>query len=139
MQLKGQTIVFENVLIFTAGVAIFIICFTVFNIYQQNFVTTGIDTQLAEIRDTVATHILFISEKDSIDSTITLKIPKVVADEPYEIILSPSGLNVTAGGVGISKFTPLYNLTGVVFRWSTVPSVQGKISIYKTAQQIIIR
>jgi len=137
MYKKGQSVVFENVLIFTAGVAIFILFYTVFTIYQTHFTSVGIDSQLAEIRDYISTHIILMAGKENINSSVTLKIPRTVTTELYEIELYQTGLNVTSSTTHIRKHSNLYNLS-VVLVPKRIPSSSGKITIYKKGNRINI-
>lgn len=134
---KGQSVIFENVLIFTAGIAIFVLFYTVFSIYQVHFTNVGIDSQLSEINDYVSSHILLMAGKDGINSSVTLKIPRTVATELYELELYPTGLNVTSITSNIRKHSSLYNLP-VVLVPKRIPSSSGKITIYKRGNRINI-
>ena len=137
MARKGQSVVFESVLIFTAGVAIFLISYSVFSMYQVQFTNIGLDSQLSEIRDSISTHILLLSEKEGINSSITLKVPRTVGTELYGIILYPGGLNVTSATSGITKHSNLYNLSLSLVP-KQIPSSAGKITIYKKGNRINI-
>lgn len=134
---KGQVIVFENVLIFTISVAIFIVCFAVFTIYQGYFTQVGISDQVSQVRDYITSHIIILAEKEGMNSSMTVKIPRTVGSEPYEITLSQSGLAVTSLVSGISRTSQVYGLP-YVFASRRIPSSRGKITIYKKANQIII-
>jgi hypothetical protein len=134
---KGQVLVFENVLIFTISVAIFIVAFSVFNIYQAYFTQVGVSDQVAQVRDYIVSHVMVVSAKDAVNSSVTVKIPRTVGSEPYEIILSNSGLMVTSLVTGVSKTSDMYGLP-YNFASRRIPSSRGKITIYKKANQIII-
>lgn len=138
---KGQAIIFENVLIFTIGVAIFVVCYAIFNIYQYTYFNpVGTGDQLEGTRDLIASHILLLAEKPA-NSTFVLDIPESVGPESYTIRLSPDGLNLTSA-LGISKASPLFGLAGA-FDLSTRPpagilSSEGRITLKKAGDQIYI-
>ena len=136
---KGQAIIFENVLIFTVGVAIFIVCYAVFSIYQYTyFDPIGTGDQLESVKDYLSSQIILIAEKDA-DSSVILDIPTSVGPENYQIVLSTeSGLNLTALDSGISKSTPLFGLGESFVMTGAVPSTEGRITLKKTGNQIYI-
>lgn len=135
MAKKGQILVFENVLIFTIGVTIFIMSFAVFSIYQTQFTYQGTSDQMGQIRDYITSSILMVAEKPA-DSSVTLQIPKTISGEPYEIILSPEGLNVTSR-FG-HRFSSLYSIQ-LDFQERAVPSTRGRITLKREGDQINIR
>ncbi len=137
MPVKGQSVVFENVLIFVAGVTIFVLFYSVFTAYQANYTAIGIDSQLSEIRDYISTHILLMAGKEDINSSVTLKIPRTVATELYEIEVYRGGLNLTSSVTGVRKHSGLYNLS-VTLVPKRVPSSAGKVTIYKKGDRINI-
>ena len=47
---KAQSVIFEQVILFGIGVAIFIICFAIFNIYQNYFMTISLNDQLGQMK-----------------------------------------------------------------------------------------
>ena len=137
MKRKGQSVVFENVLIFTAGVVIFIVSYTVFSAYQAQFTMMGVDSQLSEIRDHITSHILILSGKEDINSSVTIQIPRTVATEHYVIELYSGGLNVTSANTQITKHSSLFNLS-LSLTPKRIPSSSGKITIYKRGNRINI-
>lgn len=137
MSRKGQSVIFENVLIFVAGVTIFILFYSVFTAYQANFTAIGIDSQLSEIRDYISTHILLMAGKEGINSSVIIKIPRTVATELYEVELYSSGLNLTSSVTNVRKHSNLYSLP-VTLIPKRIPSSAGKITIYKKGNRINI-
>ncbi len=129
--------IFENVLIFVAGVTIFILFYSVFTAYQANFTAIGIDSQLSEIRDYISTHILLMAGKEGINSSVIIKIPRTVATELYEVELYSSGLNLTSSVTNVRKHSNLYSLP-VTLIPKRIPSSAGKITIYKKGNRINI-
>ncbi|MEE9406261.1 MAG: hypothetical protein V3V26_02540 [Candidatus Aenigmarchaeota archaeon] len=137
MSRKGQSVIFENVLIFVAGVTIFILFYSVFTAYQANFTAIGIDSQLSEIRDYISTHILLMAGKEGINSSVIIKIPRTVATELYEVELYSGGLNLTSSVTSVRKHSNLYSLP-VTLIPKRIPSSAGKITIYKKGNRINI-
>ena len=135
MAKKGQVLVFENVLIFTAGVAIFILSYAVFMVYQNYFTAVGVEDQLGAVNEYVKSYVVLIAENDA-NATVTFKIPKEVGNEHYTIELTPDGVNTTSLSTGVSSFSTM-NL-GMQAR-GKVPSTRGKITLKKEGNKIIMR
>lgn len=134
MRRKGQTLVFEQVLLFGMGVAIFVICFAVFTIYQDFFLSVGGENQHDQVVNLVSTAILKLAEKDqssNLVSSVTIPIPKAIKNEPYVIRLSSAGLGVVqSGGSGAVKTSTLFYLNqSLTMVQGEVASVQGKITV----------
>ena len=138
--LKGQTMVFEQVLLFAIGVFIFIVCFASFSAYQSYFVDTGNADQITQIRDYVAYAVVKASEGwNSTRSYMTIEIPKNIGNEIYKVSLSPAGLNVTTLPSMKSSFTGLYWLnTTTELVGSEITSTSGVIVLYKNGDKIIL-
>ena len=137
---KGQAIIFENVLIFTIGVAIFIVCYAVFSIYQYSyFDPIGTADQLEGIKDYISSHIILLAGKADANSSLVLEIPATAGTENYRIELSGlSGLNLTTFTTGTSKTSPLFGLADSFILTGAVPSTEGRITLKKTGNQIYI-
>jgi len=137
---KGQMLVFEQVMLFAIGVAIFAICFASFSAYESYFAETGNADQLDQVRDYVAYAIVKSSEGLGVTSSyFTIQIPKSIGGEIYRVSLSPLGLNVTALPSMKYSFTSLYNLGETTeFRESEVMSTSGMIVLYKNGNKIIL-
>jgi len=135
--MKGQILVFEQVMLFSAGVAIFIVLFTFFTIYQEYFVSVGIEDQLNSVNNWITSNILKISSRQN--SSIILPIPKRIGNEIYMIKLDNNGLNVTNMALDITKTSNIYGL-GKLFNLSgRVLSTGGRILIYKKGNEIILK
>jgi uncharacterized membrane protein len=136
--MKAQSLIFEHALLFTISVAIFVICFAIFNIYQSHYTSITINDQIDKVKDYIASHILKLYEKDDIDSSIILQIPRRIGDEEYKIELSNNGLNITTMVTGISKFSSLYNIGESINLTGRVFSMGGRFMIYKKENKIIL-
>jgi hypothetical protein len=135
-RLKGQSIMFEQVLLFTMGVTVFIIYFAVFNIYQGHFISVNVNDQLSQIKSLISSDILEMAYKEGTTSSITRKLPKRIGNEIYKIELSSKGINVTGLVSGISKHSTLYNLNKSMSLLGSVTSIGGKVIIYKKGNEI---
>jgi hypothetical protein len=134
----GQSIIFEQVLLFGIGVAIFVALFGVFTVYQNYFASANLDNQLDEVKNVVVSNIIKLSEKGDVDAYVMMKIPRKISDEGYEISLSGSGLNVTGLLTGISKSSSLYGLNETHELAGSVMSALGRFIIYKKGNKIIL-
>lgn len=135
---KSQAIIFENVLIFTISIAIFIVLFAVFTIYQSYFTYVTVDDQLTQMTSYLASHVLMLAEKGETNTTSTILVPKTIGGEPYEIELKEDGnIEVSTLNTQATRRAYLYNLP-FEFVQKKVPSARGKITLKKTGNQIII-
>lgn len=133
--LKGQVLVFENVLIFALGVTIFLLCYSTFTVYHSYFADTAVNDQIIKVKEFLVSNILLVSEREG-NSTVTLNIPKRVGGEEYIIHLSRYGLNVTTGSR--YRFSSLFGLNRTFHLSGKTASLKGKITIYKRGGRIII-
>jgi hypothetical protein len=137
---KGQTMVFEQVMLFAIGVMIFIICFASFSAYQGYFVETGNEDQLNQVLNYIGYAIVKNSEGwNGTESYISIKIPKTIGGEMYSIRLYDNGLNITMLPSMKTAFSGLYGLnrtTGMVD--SEAMSASGVIVLYKNGNKIIL-
>lgn len=136
-RMKAQSLVFEQVMLFVIGIAILIICFSIFTTYQDYFLSVSVNDQLEEVRNLIVFNILKLSEKeDEVESSITLPISKNVGSEAYKVELSENGLNVTSLASGVSKFSNVYGLNESFEFSGRIVSTLGRIIIYKTGKRI---
>lgn len=133
---KGQTLVFEQVLIFGIGVAIFATSFALFVMYQNHYTSSSTQDQITGVKEYVLSSIIKICEKDEMNSSVVLPIPKTIGNNFYRVSLSPAGLNVTAEGA--SDFSPLYGLDKKFDFSGMVVSDLGKIVIYKSGNSVFL-
>ncbi|MBM3304224.1 MAG: hypothetical protein FJY76_03930 [Candidatus Aenigmarchaeota archaeon] len=138
--MKGQMLVFEQVLLFAIGVLIFVICFASFSAYEGYFVQTGNEDQLVQVRDYIAYAVVKASEGwNGTNSYFTIRIPKTIGGEIYRVRLWPGGLNVTMLPSMKYSFTGLYGLNATAeFKESEVTSTSGMIVLYKNGNKIIL-
>ena len=80
---KAQAAVFESVLIFTAGVALFMMSYAVFTVYQSYFTTVGLDDQLRATNEYIKTHIILLAESPTmIANGCPKELVNVSSNEP---------------------------------------------------------
>lgn len=126
-------------MLFAMGVAIFIICFSVFRIYEDYFTEMTIRDQLDNVKNFVTSNILRLCRKGgNVNSTIILKMPRTIVNEVYQISLSDSGINITSLASKISVSSDLYGLTESFEFSGTALSSYGNYIIYKKENRIII-
>lgn len=136
--LSGQSLVFEQVLLFAIGVGIFVVLFAAFAVYQNYFVSINLHNQLDEVKDVAVLNVLKLIEKENVTAHVVVEIPRRISDEGYEIVLSNNGLNVTSLLTGISKFSSLYGLNESYNMSGSVMSIFGRFIIYKKENKIIL-
>jgi len=138
-ELKGATLIFEQVMLFAISVAIFLILISVFNVYQNFFVSVSGDNQLDETKEWISSNILKAAEKEDATSFHIIPIPRYISDAVYEVRLSHEGLHVRELATNSEKFSTLYSLNeSFVLVPGNVTSIKGKITIKKENNQIII-
>lgn len=137
-KLSGQSLVFEQVLLFGIGVGIFVTLFAAFAVYQMYFSDMSINNQLSEIKDVVVLNIMRLTDKENITASVMLDIPRRVGDEGYEIRLSSNGLVVRSLISGTEKTSSLYGLNQTYNMSGSVMSVLGRFIIYKKENKIIL-
>lgn len=137
--MKGQSPVFEQVMLFVLGVAIFVICFSMFRIYENYFTDATVRDQLDAAKDYISSNILKLSKRGGeINSSIMLKIPTRASNQPYRITLSDRGINVTSLSSKMYSDSYLYNLSDSFELGGGTISSYGKCIIYKNGNRIII-
>ena len=133
---KGQMLVFEQVLMFTIGVAIMIMAFALFTMYQNYYTSSTASDQLTEVKEYVLSSIIKACESEA-NVTMILTIPKTVSNSFYKMSLSNAGLNVTlepSGGSG--DFSPLYGLNETFVFSGMAISDLGKVVVYKNGNLV---
>ena len=139
MKFKGQSMVFEQVLLFTVGVVILMASFSLFMMYQNYYIHETSQDQITQVKEYVLSNIIEICENDEFNSSITLSIPKTVGGVMYKLSLSNDGLNITQEPIyHISDFSSLYGLNKTFSFGGMVVSDTGKIILYKNGKLIII-
>lgn len=139
MAKKGAVLVFEQVMLFMIGVAIFISLFAVFSTYQTHFNRISAQDQLSEVNNIISSRILIMSQEDkNTNISVSLSIPRTVGGMDYKIELFEDGLNVSTIDKGIFSFSSLYNLNSSFYLAGRVLSTSGRLVIYKNGNRIII-
>jgi len=133
---KGQMLVFEQVLMFSIGVAIMIMAFALFTMYQNYYTSATASDQMTEVKEYVLSSIIKACESDA-NVTMILTIPKTVSNSFYKISLSNAGLNVTLEPPsGSGDFSPLYGLNETFEFSGMVISDLGKVVVYKNGNLV---
>lgn len=116
---SGQTVVFEQVLLFTVGVAIFLAAFAVFTIAQGFYQDTAAADQVRQVRELVASELQAMAAGgNATNRSVELEVPRHIQDEVYQIVLTQRGLNVSVPGMRLWSFSTLgwlnqtFNLSG---------------------------
>ncbi len=135
---KGFSIIIEQVMLFSISVAIFLISFTVFTIYQNYFISVNTSNQLDQVTEWVSSSILGAARTGSSNSSHTISIPRYLENAVYEVELSQTGLEVRNLLNGDSRNSTLYALNETFSLSGTVNSLKGRLTIKKELDKIII-
>ncbi len=137
--MKGQHMVFEQVMLFFMGVMIFSITLTFFLAYQNYVIKQGTNDQLNEIASQLSWALINIAQKEyQENSTLVLSIPGTAAQEVYEMELSNDGLVVRAVPSNITVFSNLCMLNQTMRLSGKSSSADDTVVIYKKGNEIII-
>gem|GEM_PF-1940315 len=135
----GQVLAFEQIVLFSLAVSIFIATYFIFNSYTSVYAEFAEYDQLEQIKETVANSILSLLLSTNSSSSIVVKIPKFAGQKPYFIALRENGLYVYVRN-GRESFSNLYFMNKTyTFKKSTILSGRGKLIIYKTGNSIILK
>lgn len=135
---KGQMLVFEQVLMFSIGVAIMIMAFALFTMYQNYYTSSTASDQMTEVKEYVLSSIIKACESEA-NVTMILTIPKTVSNSFYKISLSNAGLNVTLEpSSGSGDFSPLYGLNETFVFSGMAISDLGKVVVYKNGNLVTL-
>ncbi len=137
--MKGQVVVFENVLIFSISVLLFTFSFMIFLNFQEYYRNVAVHDQLNKLGNMVLTGIITVAADEATNSSVTLSIPKTIASEHYEIRLEDGELRLRLKDVEkVSKAFHMGSSGGAYTLGGRVPSSKGKVTIYKNGGQINI-
>jgi hypothetical protein len=136
--MHGQTIIFEQVLLFMVSVAIFVACFALFQIYETYYSTISANDHVQAVRDIVSAQVLQFTKFEGMNVSATLNVPEKIGDEGYDVIFTGSGLNVTTRLTGITATSDLFQLGNRYTFTGNSTSSEGKIIIYKRGNNIIL-
>jgi len=139
MKMKGQTLVFEQVLLFSLSVVILMTSFALFMMYQNYYMSETSQDQISQVKEYILSSIIKLCEKDEFNSTVTLSIPRTIGNNFYRISLTNQGLNLTmVTGERLSDFSKLYGFNETFSFGGWVVSDIGKIVIYKKDMSVIL-
>ncbi|UCD03132.1 MAG: hypothetical protein JSV63_00660 [Candidatus Aenigmatarchaeota archaeon] len=136
--MKGQSIIFEEVLLFGISVAIFIVAFTIFQMYQMNFSSNSLSDHTRSVRDMVLGHVVELTRIGDLNASLTLRIPREMSGEYYHIYINNTNFWVitdetkTTASYSIESMSSTYSFSG------ETASRMGEIIIYKRGYNIII-
>lgn len=134
---KGQTAVFEEVMLFGIGVGIFIASFFIFNYYQD--VSLGItgEDHMNEMLQYISSTVMDISKSEG-NVSVIISIPEKINNEFYSVTLNNTGLYIETIPDGFVVSSNLYGITdgGINIIPATVASVSKKIMVHKKGNDI---
>ncbi|MCD6496258.1 MAG: hypothetical protein J7K54_03230 [Candidatus Aenigmarchaeota archaeon] len=140
--MKGQNAVFEQVLLFGISVAIFVMAFAVFNVYQTHFSSVASVDHIKAVKDIVYASVIEMMRVDGINSSAKISIPKTINGEGYEVSLNNTAITVRTydSGISASSSTAFMGGEGAdTYGFSgSVSSSRGEIIIYKRGSNIIL-
>ncbi|MBI4173803.1 MAG: hypothetical protein HY519_03735 [Candidatus Aenigmarchaeota archaeon] len=126
--------VFEAVLIFALGIAIFGLASITFSGYQQHFERVALEDGMRQTATLVAAHAGMLARKDGVAS-VTVRVPPRIAGQLYTIELSGASARLSASQYSATVAVgagPGQRLSG------KAASNAGRITIYKKGEQITI-
>jgi hypothetical protein len=136
---KGVSLVFEHVLLFMIGIVIFLACFATFRSYELYFTQSITRDQFNEVSEWVVSKMVALSEGDEVNSTLRVRVPALLGNEPYEINLSQEGISVTSLASRRNLFSPLSSINKTFSLGGGFSTLHGsEFLIYKRGNQIII-
>ncbi|MEE9323106.1 MAG: hypothetical protein V3U72_01040 [Candidatus Aenigmarchaeota archaeon] len=140
MKSKGQILAFEQVLIFAISVVILITSFALFAMYQNFYISEATQDQLTQVKEYILSSIIKLCEKNDLESSIVLSIPKKIGGSFYRIKLSKESLNITLWPPerGIDEFSTLYGFNETFDFSGRVISDMGKVVIYRRGNSILL-
>ena len=136
--LSGQSLIFEQVLLFAIGIAVFLALFSVFTIYQIYFSNISLNNQMDEIKNIIVSDIMKLTYKGNATATTTIEVPRDISNEGYIINLTSRGLSLKSMVSDTEKFSPLYGLNETYEMSGSVMSLMGRVIIYKIEDKIIL-
>jgi len=136
--MKAQTLIFEQVLLFLVSVAIFIMCFFVFQTYQGHFSSISMNDQVKGVRDLISSNVLELARFGEMNASVRVRIPERVSGERYRMSFSGYSFNVsteltkTYAQMDFSDFLSSRTFSG------NSTSSKGEVVIYKRGSNIIL-
>ncbi len=140
--MKGQNVVFEQVLLFGISVAIFVTAFTIFQMYQAHFSSGSLSDHTRSVRDIIFSHVVEMTRIGDLNASLTVRIPRDLSGEYYSISVNDTEISVATDLTktkAVSSIGFLSKAGGGVYTFSgETRSVRGEIIIYKRGYNIII-
>ncbi len=136
--MKGQSIIFEQVLLFMISVSIFIVCFSLFQIYEDYYNFIALNDQIKAVRDLVSAQVLQLIKHEGFNVSTSMRIPKRISGEFYTISFTGSGLNVSMSISKIAATSDFFRLGDKYRFYGNSTSAKGEIIIYKRGNNIIL-
>jgi hypothetical protein len=141
--MKGQTRVFEEVLLFGISIAIFVTCLSIFQMYQNHFGYISLTDQTREIGNIVQGHLMEMARLKDLDASAVISIPMEISGESYTVSLNDTDVTILTQETGTKYIGRLQmvssslegSLTGLSGQAS---SARGQIIIYKRGSNIIL-
>ncbi len=140
--MKGQSRVFEQVLLFGISVAIFVACFGIFQLYQGHFSYISTNDNLVALGNVLYSHITEITRIDNMNTSLVVSIPKDIGGERYDISINDTDLLILTKETDQKSITRMNligtGLSGQYHLSGETTSGRGEIIIYKRGYNIII-
>jgi hypothetical protein len=137
--MKAQSMVFEQAMLFSISVAIFVACFAIFSLYNNHFSTITLNDGMDQVSEYIISNIVKLSEKKDANSSVILEIPRRINDQVYNISLTNEGLTLQSTTTRVSRFSNLYGMNEFFNLTGKSVSEEGKIIIYKKGNLIILQ
>lgn len=109
--LKGQYGIIENVILFSIGLIILTVSFSIFNLLNYRIVSETTNDQFSELGLYIGSAVLQAAGQGRFfdTATIFLDVPKRVSNQLYEINLTHSGIKIISSEAQQQSLTTLYN------------------------------
>lgn len=120
------------------SVAIFIVCFALFQIYEDYYRFVALNDQIKAVRDLVSAQVIQLIKYEGVNVTTSLRVPKRINNEYYYISFTGSGLNVSTSVSKIAATSDFFRLGDRYSFIGNSTSARGEIIIYKRGNNIII-
>lgn len=139
MKSKGQTLVFEQMLMFTVGIVILLTSVALFMMYQTFYVSETAQDQITQVKEYIMSSIIKLCENEEFNSSTVIEIPKTLGGSLYRISLTDSSLNITQEPEGpLNDFSPLYGLNETFSFGGMAISDVGRVVLYKRGTSVVL-
>lgn len=140
--LKGQTRIFEEVLLFGISIAIFVTCLSIFQSYQDHFGFVALNDQALEIGNIVQGNLVEMARLGDANASAVIGIPRQLSGESYFIQLNNTDVTIKTERKGIVYLGRLQmigkDIGGSFSLSGKAASSRGQIIIYKKGDNIIL-